>query len=605
MGNKKVEGNLANVKAYILDGLNSLYDLSVPIGQTATNELCSKMLELTDLLDREVAVYISRQGKIVQVSVGDNSTVDLPEFKSKSSLRLSGVRCIHTHPSGDSRLSSLDISSLKHMRFDLMVAVAREGKDINGTIGFFTGTLDDEGNPLIQIYGPVRLSLMNKLNITRLITMINKELGKNKLKETDEGIEKAIIAGIEYSGGKSDWSLEESLAELGRLAETAGATVVASYSQKKDKPDAAFFFGKGKVDEIGMAVQDLEADLLIVDEEITPSQQHNLERMLGLKVLDRTALILDIFAQRARSQAGKLQVSLAQLKYQLPRLGGQGLVLSRLGGGIGTRGPGETKLEVDRRRIYGRIHDIEEELKKLSGHRRLHRSRRKEANIPLVALVGYTNAGKSTLLNALTGSDVFAEDKLFATLDPTTRHKLLPDGQEILLTDTVGFIQKLPHSLVSAFHATLEEVTEADLLLHVVDCSNESAELQIGSVTEVLRELGAVEKPTLFVFNKCDNLDNEHLRSKLSRDREGVFVSARDGVNLDALLDRISESVRQDKLFMRLQIPFTDGAAAALLHEVAVIQKTEYNEQGTLMEVLLPVREIDRFKVYEVRGDKI
>ncbi len=605
MSARIVQGNLANVKAYILEGLESLYDLSVPIGQTATNELCSKMLDLTDLLDREVAVYISRQGKIVQVSVGDNSTVDLPEFKAKSSLRLSGVRCIHTHPSGDSRLSSLDISSLKHMRFDLMVAVAREGKDINGAVGFFTGSLDEEGNPLIQIYGPVRLSLLNKLNITRLITMINKQLGKNKLKDTDEGIEKAIIAGIEYGGGKSsEWSLEESLAELGRLAETAGALVVASYSQKKDKPDAAFFFGKGKVDEIGMAVQDLEADMLIVDEEITPSQQHNLERMLGLKVLDRTALILDIFAQRARSQAGKLQVSLAQLKYQLPRLGGQGLVLSRLGGGIGTRGPGETKLEVDRRRIYGRIHDIEEELKKLSSHRRLHRSRRKEANIPLVALVGYTNAGKSTLLNALTGSDVFAEDKLFATLDPTTRHKILPDGQEILLTDTVGFIQKLPHSLVSAFHATLEEVTEADLLLHVVDCSNESAELQIGSVTEVLRELGAVEKPTLFVFNKCDNLDNEHLRSKLSRDREGVFVSARSGENLESLLERISEAVRQDKLFMRLQIPFSDGAAVALLHEVAVIQKTEYNELGTLMEVLLPAREIERFKGYEVRGDR-
>lgn len=605
MSARIVQGNLANVKAYILEGLESLYDLSVPIGQTATNELCSKMLDLTDLLDREVAVYISRQGKIVQVSVGDNSTVDLPEFKAKSSLRLSGVRCIHTHPSGDSRLSSLDISSLKHMRFDLMVAVAREGKDINGAVGFFTGSLDEEGNPLIQIYGPVRLSLLNKLNITRLITMINKQLGKNKLKDTDEGIEKAIIAGIEYGGGKSsEWSLEESLAELGRLAETAGALVVASYSQKKDKPDAAFFFGKGKVDEIGMAVQDLEADMLIVDEEITPSQQHNLERMLGLKVLDRTALILDIFAQRARSQAGKLQVSLAQLKYQLPRLGGQGLVLSRLGGGIGTRGPGETKLEVDRRRIYGRIHDIEEELKKLSSHRRLHRSRRKEANIPLVALVGYTNAGKSTLLNALTGSDVFAEDKLFATLDPTTRHKILPDGQEILLTDTVGFIQKLPHSLVSAFHATLEEVTEADLLLHVVDCSNESAELQISSVTEVLRELGAVEKPTLFVFNKCDNLDNEHFRSKLSRDREGVFVSARNGENLESLLERISEAVRQDKLFMRLQIPFSDGAAVALLHEVAVIQKTEYNELGTLMEVLLPAREIERFKGYEVRGDR-
>ena len=251
-----------------------------------------------------------------------------------------------------------------------------------------------------------------------------------------------------------------------------------------------------------MFIQNERATLVIFDDELTPSQQRNLEMALGVKILDRTALILDIFAQRARTAAGKLQVELAQMKYSLPRILGQGLVLSRLGGGIGTRGPGETKLEVDRRRIRRRIHDIEGEIERLKKERLLHRERRRAARIPVAALVGYTNAGKSTLLNALTGAEVFAEDKLFATLDPTTRSLRLADGREILVTDTVGFIQKLPHTLVQAFHATLEEVVEADILLHVVDVSNEAAEFQIEAVTEVLKELGAAEKPMLYVLNK-------------------------------------------------------------------------------------------------------
>ena len=397
----------------------------------------------------------------------------------------------------------------------------------------------EDGSPELQGFGPVQAGVLQQINLTYLITTINKKLGQHTMNETADEVERAILAGIEPVGRRTAWSTEESLAELARLADTAGAMVVGKFSQKKDKPDAALFLGRGKVDEIAMSIQNTDANLLILDDELTPSQQNNLEQLLGIKVIDRTALILDIFAQRAHSREGKLQVELAQLKYNLPRIGGQGLILSRLGGGIGTRGPGETKLEVDRRRIYTKIHEIELQIERLKKQRQLHRSRRKESRIPVAALVGYTNAGKSTLLNALTGSAVFAEDKLFATLDPTTRLLVLPEKQEILLTDTVGFIQKLPHTLVTAFHATLEEVQEADLLLHVVDCSNANYELQIMAVLEVLKELDAADKPTLYVFNKADRIGNDAVCARMLHDREGIFVSAVQGEHLDDLKQRI------------------------------------------------------------------
>ncbi|MCI7185189.1 MAG: GTPase HflX, partial [Mitsuokella jalaludinii] len=486
----QINGEIQNIKQYIVKRLEALYELTVPIGQLSTHELNAEMLEVTELLGREVAVYLNRRGKVLQVSVGDTDTVDLLEFKSRRAEgKLTGIRCIHTHPSGDTRLSEPDFSSLRRLRFDCMAAIgfrADKAGEIIGSLGFFTGDCAEDGTEQLSSVGPLPERALHTINLTYLITTINKKFSARSTKSTEDEEERALLAGLDC--GRTLWPIDESMAELARLADTAGATIVGTFIQRREKPDAAFFLGRGKVSEIAMEVQNRDATLLILDDELTPSQQHNLEQMLGIKVIDRTALILDIFAQRARTKEGKLQVELAQLQYNLPRLGGQGLVLSRLGGGIGTRGPGETKLEVDRRRIYARIHDLEAQIDAVQKNRHLHRRRRKLSRIPLVALVGYTNAGKSTLLNRLTGSEVFAEDKLFATLDPTTRHLILPEKQEILLTDTVGFIQKLPHTLVKAFRATLEEVQEADLLLHVVDCSNDNYEQQIESVVEVLKE---------------------------------------------------------------------------------------------------------------------
>lgn len=596
----EVNGDLRNIKSYIVTELHSLYELQVPIGQISTREINEKLIVITELLDREVAVYVNRQGKVIQVSVGDSGTVDLPELKSRTVNRLSGIRCIHTHPSGDTVLSNPDLSSLRRLRFDVMAAIGRDGKDIIGSIAFFTGETNEDGTPQLQGFGPVEASVLQQINLTCLITSINKKLGRDTMSETAAQEERAILAGIEPIRQKQAWSSEESMAELERLADTAGAVVVGRFIQRKEKPDPALFLGKGKVEEISMAIQNTDASLLILDDELTPSQQHNLEQFLGIKVIDRTALILDIFAQRAHSREGKLQVELAQLKYNLPRIGGQGLVLSRLGGGIGTRGPGETKLEVDRRRIYTRIHDIEAQIGQLKKQRELHRSRRKESRIPLAALVGYTNAGKSTLLNALSGSTVFAEDKLFATLDPTTRLVSLPDKQEVLLTDTVGFIQKLPHTLVTAFHATLEEVQQADLLLHVVDCSNENYELQIAAVIEVLKELQSESKPTLYVFNKSDRLENEQVCARMLHDREGIFISASAGTHLEELKQRIEAFFRESQLELHLCIPFDEGRLVTELHRLGTVKAAEYIEQGTLLHVLLPASEAEAFMKYKI-----
>ena len=597
----QVNGDLANIKTYILEKLKALYDMRVPIGQISTRELNEEMLAITEDTDREVAVYLNRQGKVVQVSLGDTATVDLPEFKQKtrSDLRLSGIRCIHTHPSGDVRLSAPDLSSLRRLRFDCMAAIGRKDKKIIGCLAFFAGEMSEDGTQLLTQYGPAEDKILAQINLNLLVTVVNKKLAAQSTKSTDDEVERAILAGVERPG--SSWPIEESMAELSRLADTAGAKVVAAFTQRKEKPDAAFFLGRGKVNELAMEIQNLEATLLILDDELTPSQQHNLERMLGVKVIDRTALILDIFAQRARSREGKLQVELAQLRYNLPRLSGQGLALSRLGGGIGTRGPGETKLEVDRRRIYSKIHDIEEQIDGMKKSRSLHRKRRKESQIPLVALVGYTNAGKSTLLNKLTGSEVFAEDKLFATLDPTTRHLQLPEKQEILLTDTVGFIQKLPHTLVKAFRATLEEVQEADLLLHVVDCSNENLEAQIEAVVAVLKELEADGKPVLYVFNKADQLANPHIREQLLHGRDGVFISAMTGENLDGLQRRIEGFFQESQVRMTLLIPYDEGAAVTKLHKLNAVVETAYEETGTKVEVRLPLSEKDNFTKYELK----
>jgi len=349
--------------------------------------------------------------------------------------------------------------------------------------------------------------------------------------------EKALLVGIEFP--HDDLPLALSLIELKRLAETAGAGVAGSLSQKRIKPDQKYFIGSGKVEELKAMAVSRSANLVVFDHELSPSQERNLEEALSIKVIDRTELILDIFAQHAKSREGKLQVELAQSSFMLTRLTGHGVLMSRLGGGIGTRGPGETKLEYDRRRIRKRISQLKEEIEKVRKERFLKREKRRHSRIPVAAIVGYTNAGKSTLINALTGAGVLVEDKLFATLDPTIRRLYLPSGKIILITDTVGFIQKLPHQLVASFRATLEELSEADLLLHVVDISLPYFEKQIAAVYSVLEELGCITKPILTILNKIDRAEKKIITKARKKYQPCCTISAIKKEGLERLLTTI------------------------------------------------------------------
>nr|WP_232356956.1 GTPase HflX [Thermoactinomyces sp. CICC 24226] len=356
-----------------------------------------------------------------------------------------------------------------------------------------------------------------------------------------EGKEKAILVGCGTK--KQEWSLRSTLEELKSLAETAQAVPVSQVLQFRDRIDPAWYIGRGKAEEIARMVEENEADLVIFDQELSPAQLRNLEGLMPCKVIDRTQLILDIFAQRARTKEGKIQVELAQLKYLLPRLAGKGKEMSRLGGGIGTRGPGEKKLETDRRHIRRQISVLTKQLEEIKKHRRLHQERRKKNGIPQVALVGYTNAGKSTLLNQLTGAGVLSENRLFATLDPTSRQLVLPSGKEVILTDTVGFIRQLPHHLIAAFRSTLEQVKEADLLLHVVDASHPEAEEQVEAVEQVLADLNAADIPVLMVWNKADRLERELPEGW---DPDHLMISAFNEQDLDRLKARVEQALQQE-----------------------------------------------------------
>lgn len=395
--------------------------------------------------------------------------------------------------------------------------------------------------------------------------------------------EKAILVGIELTGddpAQTAYSLEE----LARLADTAGADAAGQVSQKKNKPDSATFLGRGKAEELAALCRDNDASLAIFDRELSAVQARNLEEIAGVRIIDRTQLILDIFACRAKTREGKLQVELAQLNYLLPRLTGKGAAMSRLAGGIGTRGPGETKLEVDRRRIRKRIADLNAEIKEVKKHRDLLRRSRREIPVPLVALVGYTNAGKSTILKELTGAGVLVEDKLFATLDPTTRRVVLPNNEVILLTDTVGFIQNLPHHLVAAFRATLEEVVEADLLLHVVDAAHPNAENHIEAVQKVLASLGAANKPLIMAYNKFDLLLDGRL-PPFATGHPGVALSARKGWGFGELLEEIALSLASRRLRKTFFIPYGKSRLLPLLHEKGKVLREEHTEKGVSLDV--------------------
>jgi len=382
----------------------------------------------------------------------------------------------------------------------------------------------------------------------------------------------------------SDEEITESLEEMRRLAWTAGADVALTVIQRRARPCPATLIGSGKVETLRKAVAELEADLVVIDSDLSPTQGAKLADALNVKVVDRTQLILDIFAQRARTNEGKHQVELAQLQYALPRLTGRGVEMMRLGAGIGTRGPGEQKLEVDRRVIRQRIDRLKSELEAVRRHRRVQRQRRVSGRVASVALVGYTNAGKSSLLRALTGANVLIEDKLFATLDPTSRKVSLPSQREAVFTDTVGFIRKLPHSLVAAFRATLEEVEEADMLLLVADASHPASEEQIQAVNVVLDEIGAADKPIILVYNKIDIADSDQVRGLLLGPRNAIGVSAVTGENLDALRERVDRALASDRTRLRLRIPHGESALIARIHDTGQVFAQRFEGDGVVLD---------------------
>ncbi|MBQ6873190.1 MAG: GTPase HflX [Clostridia bacterium] len=415
-----------------------------------------------------------------------------------------------------------------------------------------------------------------------------------RIYENSERPEQAMLISVDTG----DFDAEVSIDELEELARTAGAEVIAKVIQKKERPEASIYVGKGKLSEIIAFIQSNDVDLLIFDCELTPSQQRNLETLTRVRVIDRTTLILDIFASRARSSEGKLQVELAQLRYALPRLGGLGTQLSRLGGGIGTRGPGETKLESDKRHIRRRIQALEQELKEVEKRRTRHRQRREKDGIQTVAVVGYTNAGKSTLMNRLTNAGVLAENMLFATLDPTSRALTLPDGRTVMLIDTVGLVRRLPHHLVEAFKSTLEEASSATIILNVCDASDEHCAEHLEVTRKLLDELGCADKPVISVMNKCDLVGNVYAMPTFGKT---VMISALEGRGLDELLERITKELPPTRKKTELLIPFSAGAIAAEIRRDSAVEEEEYTENGLRMVATVEISLLERYKDWVTR----
>ena len=578
-----IYGNIDGIKKSALEELEELYK-----AKTVKDEVCSSIIletiaRVSNFIEREVSVAIDRRGNTVSVAVGDSTSVEIPTLDIREK-KLAGVRIIHTHPNGFSNLSAMDISALLKLKLDAIVAVGITDAGITdfslGMLTVIDDVLDYEENQHLTYEEISKIHILNK------IAYVDSLIKEKDIVE-DEG-EKAILVGTDT---------RESLEELKELTKACDIPVLDSVFQSRNKIDAAFYIGRGKVLEIAQLRQKLRANVVIFDDELSGSQVRNLEAVIGAKVIDRTTLILEIFARRARSREAKIQVELAQLKYRSSRLQGLGTVLSRTGGGIGTKGPGEKKLEIDRRHIKEEIYDLNAELKKIKKIRETQREKRNKESIPKVSLVGYTNAGKSTLRNALCDvaaqkevqgkEKVFEADMLFATLDITTRAIILKNKGVITLTDTVGFVRKLPHDLVEAFKSTLEEVIYADLLCHVVDASSDSALEQIKAVEEVLTELNAMDKETILVLNKIDKADEELLEEirEAVKDYNTIEISAKEGINLDSLLAEIEEKLPYKMKKCEFLIPYDRADIGSFLHRNGRVLEEDYQENGTFMVV--------------------
>ncbi|MFW2487128.1 GTPase HflX [Clostridium chromiireducens] len=591
-----IYGNIEGIRKSIIDELESIYSIRNLKDEVCDVEILNIIARISSQIEREVSVGINRKGNVTSVAIGDSTSVEVPLIDIEEK-RLSGVRVIHTHPNGYCNLSALDLTALLKLKLDAIVSVAIiDGKIIDFSLGMLTLY-----NSKLETDEKINLSLEEILSIHILdkIRFIENQIKTNDVIEDTE--EKAILVGSDT---------KESLEELRDLTEACDIPVLKTVFQSRNKVDAAYFIGRGKVLEIAAMRQVERANVIIFDDELSGSQVRNLEAALGAKVIDRTTLILEIFATRAKSKEAKIQVELAQLKYRLSRLQGLGTILSRTGGGIGTRGPGEKKLETDRRHIMETVYDLKDELKKIKKTRDVQREKRNKENIPKVSLVGYTNAGKSTLRNVLCDiaankenkikEKVFEANMLFATLDTTTRALTLSKKGVITLTDTVGFVRKLPHDLVEAFKSTLEEVIFSDLLCHVIDSSSDASVEQYEAVNEVLKELGVINKETILVLNKIDQATEEQI-AKIKEaigDNEVIEISAREKINLDELLNLVEEKLPYNYRKVEYLIPYEKGDIQSFLHRNARILEEEYKDDGTYMVAEVDDEVLNKTKEY-------
>lgn len=579
----ELSGNLSGIRDSVQQELLALYDCEVGQDEFLPQEMARRLAELTAQTRREIAVYLARNGQVLDIAVGHGDRVSLEDHGlRRSEQRLSRVRCIHTHPNGDAQLSDVDIAALSKMRLDAMCAL---GVDENGALtGASVAFLAPDESGALKA-GPVTLLPVQHLDHPQLMfTIVQNDLMETgRDTQTEEKREHAYLVSVDS---------QRSLEELSALADAAGALVVGKALQAKAKPDPATYIGSGKVEEVALDAQARGATLVIVDDELSGMQGNRLEEALGLPVIDRTTLILDIFAQRATSSEGKLQVSLAQLNYRASRLIGARSALSRLAGGIGTRGPGESKLEMDRRVIRKRIQFLKDELKELERQRAVQRKNRLSNEIPSVALVGYTNTGKSTLLNKIAGAEVLVKDQLFATLDTVSRRVTLKEGDEFLLTDSVGFISKLPTDLVEAFRSTLDEAMGADVLVIVSDASNPQAEAQRAAVEEVLLGLGATHQPRIEVYNKWDAAlpDYQNLPKSVLR------VSAKTGQGIDSLLEAVVAVLREREMLAELFIPFTSYQALNYIRKLGRLLSEQHGDAGTTVRFRMSKPSLERFR---------
>ncbi|WDN88659.1 GTPase [Desulfosarcina sp. BuS5] len=539
---KKIFGNIAGLKANQIKKLERLYRRRVPVEFLVTPELAREICDLSFKIKRQVGILVNRLGRIDYIIVGDHQQIFIPDLSDYRTYpgRLKGLRCIHTHFDNEP-LTRDDITDLLLLKLDIMatVNISEEGRPAIVHIGHILPNSTDGNFYRIQTLRSEQLNI----GCLDLINAVEDELAHARtLYEADKNRERALLVSI--TTDSSVHKAEEGLDELRELARTSGIEVVETVIQRRKRIDPRFLMGLGKLQEIIIIALQNAVTMIIFDQELNPSQTRSLTDKIDLKVIDRTQLILDIFAQRAQTREGKLQVELAQLKYLLPHLVIKNRAMSRLTGGIGGRGPGETKLEINRRRVRDRIARLEKEVSRVKKQRRQQKARRNKKGLPIISIVGYTNAGKSTLLNTLTKSKVITENRLFATLDPASRRLKFPRDVEVILTDTVGFIKDLPKELMVAFRATMEELESADLLLHVIDISNPYYNDHIESVEKILVSLKLEHIPVINVLNKKDLVDNETLLNIKSR-LDGIPITAKSDSTLTSLINKMQAAVKQ------------------------------------------------------------